>query len=275
MLFRSVGLGIEKIRVTGGEPLIRAGIVPFLGRLSKIAGLRHLVLTTNGLLLEQMAADLFQAGVQRLNVSLDSLNQATFSRITRGGELNKVLAGLDAAEAAGFSPPKINVVVMRGINDNEILDFAVLTISRGNSVRFIEYMPVVKQDGWQQLCLSGKEVLQKIAGRYAFAKVARKDLAGPSDDYQIAGALGSFGIITAVSGHFCNDCNRIRITAQGRAKGCLFSDESTDLKPFLRPADPQGLSRVLHDSVLAKPEKHTIMPGIYSHRNFTMAHVGG
>lgn len=271
----AISLGIEKIRVTGGEPLVRTGIVPFLGRLSALAGLRHLVLTTNGLLLEQMAADLFQAGVQRLNVSVDSLDQTTFGRITRGGELNKVLAGLDAAEAAGFLPPKINVVVMRGINDNEILDFAELTISRGNSVRFIEYMPVVKQDGWQQFCLSGEEVLGKIAGRYALMKIDRKDLAGPSEDYQIAGAQGTIGIITAVSGHFCNDCNRIRITAQGRAKGCLFSDETTDLKPFLRPPDPQGLSQVLRESVLAKPEKHTILSGNYSHRNFNMAHVGG
>ena len=124
----AVGLGIEKIRITGGEPLVRAGIVGFLERLAAIPGLRHLALTTNGLLLAEMAADLYKAGVQRLNVSLDSLNPQTFSEITRGGDLKRVLAGLDAAEQAGFPPPKINCVIMRGVNDAEILDFAEMTL---------------------------------------------------------------------------------------------------------------------------------------------------
>ena len=131
----AVGLGIEKIRITGGEPLVRAGVVGFLGKLAAIPGLRHLALTTNGLLLADMAAGLRRAGVQRLNVSLDSLSPQTFSDITRGGELERVLAGLDAAEAAGFPPPKINCVIMRGVNDSEILDFADMTLSRGNSIR--------------------------------------------------------------------------------------------------------------------------------------------
>ena len=236
----AVGLGIEKIRVTGGEPLVRAGIAGFLERLAAIPGLKHLALTTNGLLLEEMAGALYQSGVQRLNVSLDSLQPQTFSTITRGGDLQRVMAGLDAAERAGFPPPKINVVIMRGVNDSEILDFAAMSRSRGNSIRFIEYMPAVKEAGWQRYCLSGEEILRRIAARYPLEQVDKGPYAGPSRDYRIPGARGSIGIITAVSGHFCSDCNRIRVTATGQAKGCLFSDEKTDLLPFLRPPDAKA-----------------------------------
>ena len=271
----AVQMGIEKIRITGGEPTVRAGIIDFLTRLSAIPGLRHLALTTTGLLLAQMAAELYQAGVQRLNVSLDSLNPATFKEITRGGDLHKVLAGLDAAVAAGFPPPKINVVIMRGVNDGEILDFAELTRTRGCSVRFIEYMPVVKEDGWQRYCFAGHEVLQRISEQYQLETVDKGAFAGPSQDCRIPGARGSIGIITAVSGHFCNDCNRIRVTARGQAKGCLFSDEKTDLTPFLRPPDREGLTRTLQMIVHAKPQGHGIKCGEYEHSNFSMAQVGG
>lgn len=271
----AVGLGIEKIRITGGEPTVRAGIVEFLAKLAAIPGLRHLALTTNGQLLEQMAPELYRAGVQRLNVSLDSLNPETFQRITRGGDLTKVMAGLDAAVAAGFPPPKINVVIMRGVNDAEILDFAELTRSRGNSVRFIEYMPAVMDDGWQRLCFPGEEVLQKIREQYLLVPVDKGNFAGPSRDFRIPGAKGSIGIITAVSGHFCSDCNRIRVTARGQAKGCLFSDEKTDLAPFLRPPDRGGLLKVLQEIVQSKPEGHGIRCGEYSHSNFSMSQIGG
>ena len=271
----AVGLGIEKIRITGGEPLVRAGIIAFLQRLSAIPGLRHLALTTNGLLLKEMAAHLYRAGVQRLNVSLDSLNPHTFREITRGGDLARVLAGLDAAEQAGFPSPKINCVIMRGINDAEILDFADLTHEWGNSVRFIEYMPVVKEEGWQRYCISGEEILDRIAARYSLEPVDRGPYAGPSQDFRIPGARGSIGIITAVSGHFCSECNRIRVTSTGQAKGCLFSDEKTDLLPFLRPPDRAGLAGVLRRIVASKPERHNISRDGYSHKNFTMSQVGG
>lgn len=271
----AVNMGIEKIRITGGEPLVRAGIVEFLARLAKLDGLRHLALTTNGLLLPKMAADLFKAGVQRLNISLDSLNEDTFAEITRGGDLKKVLAGLDAAEQAGFKPPKINVVIMRGVNDAEILDFANLTLLRGNSVRFIEYMPAVKEDGWQRYCISGDEILRRIADRHTLEQVDKGPFAGPSRDFRIPGARGSIGIITAVSGHFCGECNRIRVTSTGQAKGCLFSDEKTDLIPWLRPPDRAGLATVLKAIVSSKPERHGISQDGYVHKNFTMSQIGG
>ncbi len=271
----AVELGIEKIRITGGEPLVRLGIVGFLAQLSAIPGLRHLALTTNGLLLADMADDLYRAGVQRLNVSLDSLNPRTFSDITRGGDLNRVLNGLDAAEKAGFPPPKINCVIMRGVNDAEILDFAAMTLSHGNSIRFIEYMPAIKEDGWQRYSISGNEILERIAGSHTLEHVDKGPFAGPSRDFRIPGARGSIGIITAISGHFCSECNRIRVTSTGQAKGCLFSDEKTDLVPFLRPPDRERLAEVLRGIVSTKPERHGISCNSYEHQNFTMAQIGG
>jgi cyclic pyranopterin phosphate synthase len=271
----AIGLGIEKIRITGGEPLVRAGIVGFLERLARIPGLRHLALTTNGLLLEQLADALHQAGVQRLNVSLDSLKPQTFSDITRGGDLKRVLGGLDAAERAGFPPPKINCVMMRGVNDSEILDFADMTLSHGNSIRFIEYMPAVKEDGWQRYCISGNEILGRISGRYTLDQVDKGAFAGPSRDFRISGARGSIGIITAVSGHFCSECNRIRVTSTGQAKGCLFSDEKTDLVPYLRPTNRDQLAEALRRIVATKPERHSITGEGYAHKNFTMSQIGG
>ena len=254
---------------------MRVGVVGFLERLARISGLKHLVLSTNGLLLEEKAADLFRAGVQRLNVSLDSLNAETFHKITRGGDLRKVLAGLAEAERSGFPAPKINVVAMRSINDNEILDFAELTLTRGNSVRFIEYMPAIKASGWQRYCISGSEVLGRIAERYALEEVDKGVFSGPSRDYRIEGAKGTIGIITAVSGHFCSECNRIRVTSTGQAKGCLFADTETDLKQWLRPLDREGLERALKDVVMTKPERHGISRDGYSHKNFTMSQIGG
>jgi len=271
----AVSIGIEKIRITGGEPLVRRGIVNFLARLAAIPGLRHLALTTNGLLLAEMAIDLYQAGVQRLNVSLDSLDARTFSDITSGGDLRRVLAGLDAAEKAGFPPPKINVVIMRGVNDSEILDFAEMSRSRGNSIRFIEYMPTIKDEGWQRYCISGEEILQRITARHQLEQVDKGPFAGPSRDFRIPGARGSIGIITAVSGHFCSACNRIRVTSTGQAKGCLFSDQKTDLNPWLRPPDQHGLAEVLREIVSGKPERHNISENGYTHKNFKMSQIGG
>lgn len=271
----AVGLGIEKIRVTGGEPLVRIGVVGFLERLAAIPGLRHLALTTNGLLLEEMAVDLYRAGVQRLNVSLDSLNVDTFRKITRGGDVRKVLNGLDSAERAGFPPPKINVVAMRGVNDNEFLDFVELTLTHGYSVRFIEYMPAIKENGWQRYCISGTEILERISGKYPLEEVDKGIFSGPSRDYRIPGARGAIGIITAVSGHFCSECNRIRVTSTGQAKGCLFADAKTDLMQWLRPPDREGLERVLREVVMTKPERHGITRDGYEHKNFNMSQIGG
>ncbi|MCM2358099.1 MAG: GTP 3',8-cyclase MoaA [Geobacteraceae bacterium] len=271
----AVSLGIEKIRVTGGEPLVRKGIVPFLARLAKLPGLRHLALTTNGLLLEEMAQGLRAAGVQRLNISLDSLQPDTFAAITRGGEVSRVMAGIAAAERAGFPPVKINMVVMRGVNDQEIIDFAALTLEKPYAVRFIEYMPTAGEPGWQELTVPGREILERIARVYPLCPVDKGESAGPAKDFRIEGAAGTLGFITPVFGHFCGDCNRIRVTATGMARGCLFSDEELDLKPFLRGGDEAGLEQALRRVVSIKQDRHRLSGEEAGHKPFDMSKVGG
>ena len=270
----AVAIGIEKIRVTGGEPLVRRGIVPFLAGLASIPGLRQLVLTSNGLLLEEMAADLRSAGILRLNVSLDSLDPARFCQITRTGDLERVLAGIAAADRVGF-PVKINMVVMRGVNDAEIDAIASLALDRPYTVRFIEYMPSSREDRWQSLVVPGQEILTRLAAKFPLQPVPRHELAGPAREYRIPGAAGTLGIITPVTGHFCGDCNRIRVTSTGRAKSCLFSGDDLDLKPFLGVDDAAPLEDALRRIVVAKPGRHQISRQSAHHTPFAMSAIGG
>jgi len=271
---QAVGLGLDKIRITGGEPLVRKGVVGFLEKLATIAGLTELVLSTNGVLLRQMARDLRCAGVQRLNVSLDSLKPETFARITRGGDLQQVLDGLDAAEQAGFPPVKINMVVMRGINDAEVLDFAALTLRKACTVRFIEYMPTMLEPEWRSLWVPGRELLERVERRYPLRPLDAADRAGPARNFRIAGAAGTLGVITPISHHFCDRCNRIRITATGMAKGCLFAGHGVDLKPYLRAGD-EVLREVLRQVVTRKPVWHNLLAAQPPYSPFAMAHIGG
>jgi len=254
----AVQVGIEKIRVTGGEPLVRRGVVSFLERLAKTPGLKELVLTTNGILLRDMAQALRNAGVERLNISLDSLKPETFRQITRTGELSQVLDGILAAEDAGFPPVKINMVVMRGVNDDELLDFAALTLKKPYTIRFIEYMPTLKCQGWQEKSFSGAEILDRIGARYPLLPLVSTEMAGPARNFRIEGGVGSLGIITPISGHFCDSCNRIRITASGTVRGCLFSKEGEDLKPILKSDDPDLLRDTLRRIITQKPDRHHI-----------------
>ena len=270
----AVANGIEKIRITGGEPLVRKGILSFLEKLAAIPGLKQLVLTTNGLNLAEMAADLRSAGVQRLNISLDSLQPETFARVTRGADLKRVLAGIDAAENAGFKV-KLNMVAMRGVNDTEILDFVALTMQRGLTVRFIEYMPAIREAGWESRVYSGKEILQQVAGSYEFAMQPRDGLAGPACSYRINGAAGSFGIITPVTGHFCAECNRIRVTSAGKVRSCLFADDSLDLRPLLANMDRDGVAAALRAVVTCKPRNHSMQAADAGYTPFAMAAIGG
>jgi GTP 3',8-cyclase len=269
-----VPLGIEKIRITGGEPLVRSGIVDFLKEISSIPQLRQLVLTTNGSLLVQLAAQLKDAGVQRLNISLDSLCEDKFASITRCGDLQTVLRGIQAAEEVGF-PIKINVVAMRGINDDEFIDFAALTLDKPYAIRFIEYMPTHKEQSWQSLVISGEEILRRIGEKYTLQPVVRGEMAGPSRDFKIAGAAGTLGIITPLSGHFCQECNRIRVTSKGLVKNCLFADSAVDLKPYLRAQDMAGLQQELIRIVNEKPDKHELSEHEAKHTPFAMSNIGG
>lgn len=271
----AVAVGVEKIRITGGEPLARKGVLTFLERLAQLPGLQRLVLTTNGILLPEVAADLRRIGIDSLNISLDSLRAETFDRITRGGNVRQVLAGIAAAEQAGIPHIKINVVVMRGINDEEVADFAALTIDKPYRVRFIEYMPTLKQGNWQAMCVPGEELLSRLARQYDLEPVAAEPMAGPASYRRIRGAQGMIGIITPVSCHFCRDCNRIRVTSTGIAKSCLFSTDTVDLKPLLLSGDDEGLQKALRCVVTAKPDRHRLDEDDPPHGHVPMSQVGG
>lgn len=270
----AVDLGIEKIRITGGEPLVRRGLSPFLTRLAALPGLRQLVLTTNGLLLPEMAQELKRAGVQRLNISLDSLQPEPFSRITRGGDLRRVQAGIAAAVEAGF-PVKLNMVVMRGENDGELEDFAALTLQHPFAVRFIEYMPAIQEQNWERLVLSGEEILSRLAKRFSFAPIDRGALAGPAKEFRIAGGVGSIGVITPLSGHFCGDCNRIRVTSAGTVRSCLFGNDGFDLRPLLQAGDQAEVAAALRRIVGRKPAMHALGLTGTDHTPFAMSGIGG
>lgn len=271
----AVAVGVEKIRVTGGEPLVRKGIIPFLAELAATPGLKRLVLTTNGIMLPEMAAELRCAGVESLNISLDSLQPDIFDSITRGGNILRVLEGIKAAEEAGFQRIKINMVVIRGINDHEVTDFAALTLKRPYHVRFIEYMPTLRDDSWKVRTISGSEILGKLALSYTLQPESKAAMDGPASYYRIAGAVGRVGVITPVSCHFCNECNRIRVTSTGIAKSCLFATETHDLKPYIHTGDDQALRAALRYVVTTKPEQHAITERVKKNITLPMSQVGG
>jgi GTP 3',8-cyclase len=269
----AANLGIYKVRVTGGEPLVRKGVLNFLERVAATPGIEELALTTNGLRLGEQAQALKNAGVQRLNISLDSLQPDTFATITRGGSLSRVLKGLEAAEAAGLGI-KLNMVVMRGINDAEVLDFAALSRTKPWAVRFIEYMPTLRVDGWGEKIVSGTEILDRLRRHYPIQALSTGRSCGPAKPYRIAGATGTLGIITPISEHFCGACNRIRVTATGLAKSCLLNDEAIDLKPHLRRSR-DDMGSILRQVVDAKPAQHQLDSEHLRPAAFSMASIGG
>lgn len=271
----AVAMGIDKIRLTGGEPLVRKGLLPFIERLSALPGLKELVLTTNGLLLDTLARPLREAGVQRLNISLDSLREERFSAITRGGDLQKVLAGIEAARNAGFPDPKINMVVMRGVNDDEVLDFAALTLDRSYTVRFIEYMPTLQAEEWANRCIDGADLQARIAEQHQLLPLVSSEGAGPARNFRIAGAAGAIGFITPISGHFCSSCNRIRVSSTGIAQSCLFAKNGTDLRPALQNTDDMELRQRLARMIAGKPQGHHIEKENGRGHAFAMSGIGG
>ena len=269
----AVALGIEKIRLTGGEPLIRKGILPFMQRLNDLDGLKQLVITTNGFNLLQTAKPLCDLGIHYLNVSLDTLKADRFERITRIGTLNPVWEGLILADSLGI-PLKINMVVMRGINDDEIADFAALTLKYNWSVRFIEYMP--NSDGSKHdRGLSSEEIYQRINRLYPLEKISHRQLAGPATNYRMKGAKGTIGIISALSCSFCSSCNRLRVSSTGVLRNCLFSDQETDLKPYLQQGDLQGLKQAIIANVDQKPQQHHVSWSKKDLPNLHMSKIGG
>ncbi|WP_372238400.1 GTP 3',8-cyclase MoaA [Pseudomonas sp. R3-18-08] len=255
-----VALGTRKIRLTGGEPLVRQGVVDLCKRIAALPGLRELCMTTNGSQLGKLAAPLFDAGLKRLNISLDSLDPKRFRELTRTGDLAKVIAGIDAANAAGFQRTKLNCVVMKGRNDHEINDLVAFAIDRGLDISFIEEMPlgVISEHSRAEAFYSSAQVRERIAERYTLIDSA-ESTQGPSRYWRLAEAPHiRLGFISPHSHNFCGTCNRVRLTVEGRLLLCLGNEHSVDLKAVLRryPGEPQRLERAIVESMKLKPYRH-------------------
>ena len=228
-------LGVEKIRITGGEPLVRKDLEQLIGKLSRLPELRDLSLTTNGSFLAQKAEGLKQAGLSRINVSLDTLDPEKFKQITKRGTLEAVLEGIEAAERAGLAPIKVNAVIVRGINDDEILELVKFSRNKGLFLRFIEYMDVGNANTWTlEKTVTKRELLDLIHSRFPLREIGRKDLRAPAVDYEFIDGKGQLGVIGSVTESFCSSCTRARLTADGKLVTCLFASSGHDLKSLLR-----------------------------------------
>lgn len=277
----AVEQGISKIRLTGGEPLVRGGVVDFVEQLMALPGIESVAMTTNGTLLPRFADALYAAGLRRVNISLDSLDPAVFSEITRGGRLDEVLAGIESAFQAGFDPVKLNVVVVRSLNQ-DLCEFARLTFDKPLHVRFIEYMPVGEAEegsgcrtegaeGWtREDSVPSEEVLDTLAraGRDAgfgeLEPVSRSGAPGgwgPARYFRFPDSQGTIGVISPLSHHFCAECNRLRLTADGRLRPCLFSDHELDVRTALRTGDDEAVRAVVLAALHDKPESHDMRVG--------------
>ncbi len=266
-------LGVNKVRLTGGEPLVRAELPKLVDMLSQIEGIEELSLTTNGMLLKQHAMELRQAGLSRVNVSLDTLKADKFRYITRLGELKDVLEGIDATREAGFHPVKINTVVMRGINDDEVLDFAKMTCDDGWHVRFIELMPF---KGVAEFVPSF-ELLQRINPLGKLESCTPLTGNGPAAYYRLAGAKGTIGLISPLTEPtFCSRCNRMRLTPDGKLRPCLLGEDEIDLKSPLRNNAPMGkLKHLLLQAVASKPKHHPLTGDNFRLVKRKMSQIGG
>jgi cyclic pyranopterin phosphate synthase len=273
-------LGITKIRLTGGEPLVRLGLVDLVHMVAQVPGVDDLAMTTNGILLSRYAAALAEAGLQRVNISLDTLRPERFHHITRRGRLEDVLAGMEAAQAAGLAPIKINTVVIRGMNDDEVVDLARKTTELAWNVRFIELMPVgngmLTEGGWRERVVTAKEIRRRIELSLGALEPAKMSAgSGPARYYRLPGASGTLGFITPISEHFCYQCNRLRLTADGQLRPCLLSDDEIDLRtPLRQGANAEHIKDLLMRGIESKPMNHHLdqcqLP-----ENRVMSEIGG
>ena len=272
-------IGITKVRITGGEPLVRNGVIEFCRMLSGIHGLKSLALTTNGIYLAEMAEPLFKAGVRRINISLDTLRPERFEKITGYDWLPRVLAGIKRAEEIGMHPVKINTVVMGGINDDEIEELASITLTKPYHVRFIELMPTnsTAYGGYETLFVPVEEFMKKIHRMDGVQIEPATDSYGPARLCKLPGAVGKIGFIAPITWHFCGSCNRLRMTADGKIKTCLFSQEEIDIKAALRSGAAQNdIIDIFRLSVAEKPAGHQLNEkGRQNACGRTMRAIGG
>jgi cyclic pyranopterin phosphate synthase len=281
-----VQLGVEKIRLTGGEPLVRQNLDRLVGKLSAIEGLRDLCLTTNGALLAEKVEALKQAGLRRLNVSLDSLDRDKFRRMTKRGDLDKVLEGIFAAKKHGLDPIKLNAVIERDVNDEDILPLVEFSREHGFAMRFIEYMDVGNANNWtSEKLVAKKEIIAKIHSQYPLKEIGRAQGSAPSVDYEFVDGRGDIGVIASVTEPFCSSCTRARITADGKIVTCLFSEVGHDVKQLLRGgASDEELLELLGSIWLKRADRYSlerleaIRTATYdpkSHKKIEMISLGG
>jgi len=251
-------MGIKKVRLTGGEPLIRRNFVHLVESVCRIPRIEDISITTNGVLLKEMAGPLFEAGVRRINVSLDTLNPLKYTKITRRECFDAVWKGLQVAEAVGFSPIKVNVVVIRGLNDNELGRFADLSVRKPYQVRFIEYMPIGRDGDWTpEKYVSSDEMKSKLETFGPLYKIPRSTYGGPAERYRFESAKGEIGFISPLSHHFCPSCNRLRLTADGKLRPCLFADDEVDMKtPLRNGCSHEDLKVLFQEAIARKPREH-------------------
>lgn len=270
--------GIQKIRITGGEPLLRQDLHRLVSDLSKLKDLKDLCLTTNGHALAERIEKLVEAGLNRINVSIDSLKRDRFEKITRGGKLQRVLNGLEKAAQCLPDGVKINVVACKGFNDDEVLDFARLSIDHGYTVRFIEQMPMSELAAWARgEVISVVTIRQQIEEALGLEPVNHSTgLEGPASRYRIPGAKGELGFIGAVTDEFCAGCNRIRLTPDGKLRGCLMADGEVDfLQPMRDGASDEELREMLYHVMQNKPDRHYINDLYFIRPMRTMSQIGG
>jgi len=272
------GMGIRKIRVTGGEPLLRPGVVDFIASLRRIDGLADLAITTNGYLLPEMAQELAAAGAPRVTVSLDSTHPEKFAKITRTPRsYEKVMAGIDAALAAGLRPVKVNIVLVRGFNDDEIVDFARLARRRDIVVRFIEFMPLDADHAWKrESVVTAREIVDAIQPVFPLLEVPRQTPSETALRYRFADGQGEIGIIASVSIPFCGQCSRIRLTADGKLRTCLFSLGEYDVRALVRNGSTDNeIAKFVEQVAQQKEPGHHINEPNFVQPSRTMVYIGG
>ena len=271
-------LGVEKIRITGGEPLVRHDLHRLVAMLAEVPGIRDIALTTNGILLGQQAERLRRAGLQRVNISLDGLSEETFRRISRRAGLDQVLEGISAARLAGFEAVRLNAVSIRGITESEVVPLGRFARQQGLQVRFIEFMPLDAEDQWQaEEVLTGGEVRAILEAEFGpLVPIERHDPAQPATDFTFADRVGRVGFINSVSEPFCGSCNRLRITSEGKVRNCLFSTVEWDARRLLRDGSSDAqIAQLVRNCVAAKRAGHGSDQPEFARPERAMYQIGG
>ena len=273
----AVSLGIFKIRLTGGEPLVRKGIFEFIPQLAALPGLKELSLTTNGIYLRDHIKKIRSGGIRRINVSLDTLNREKYIKITGFDGFQQVWEGIELARELNFNPVKINIVPIKGLNDDEILDFAGLSLRHPYHIRFIEHMPVGTVDPDVHLHYVPNALIRTQIDRLGkLIQIPKTEFDGPAERFKFEGAPGEIGFISPLTNHFCHKCNRLRLTAEGHLRVCLLSDQEEDLKgPMRSGASDEELRQIFLKAAINKPQKHHLGSPDLPFASRQMSSIGG